>query len=106
MGAQRGEGREPLVAGRDERVDVHKAPPLPPGEVDAPVDQGKQSVVAPPPHSRARVETGASLAHDDRAGTDRAAIEYLYPEALPGAVTPVTSTTAAFGLGHVLKPPW
>ena len=35
-----------------------------------------------------------------------AAVEHLYAQSLGGAVTAVASAAAAFGLGHLLKPPW
>ena len=88
-GAQRGEGRERLVAGRDERVDVHKAPPLPPGKVDVPVGQGEQGIVPPPPHTGTGVETGAPLAHDDRPGADTPPSNTFTPRRCPALSRPL-----------------
>ena len=55
-----------LVAGRSDRLDVHKPSPVALSETDMAFDQGEQCIVAPPSHAAARVEPGAALADDDR----------------------------------------
>src|SRR5690606_21485719 len=52
------------------------------GEIHAAVGRGKQRVVTAHTHVRARVELGATLAHDDRAG------RHQFTNSPPKAFTP------------------
>src|SRR5271167_2524813 len=77
--------------------DVDQLAALARAELDHTIAHGEQRVVAPPAHVHPRVEVGAPLADQDRAGLDSRAIEGLHPEALGPRVTAVSGGTATFG---------
>jgi len=61
----------------------------------------EQGVVAAAADVLARVEPGAALAHEDRAGGDDLAVEPLHAEALCCGVAAVAGGAAALGLRHL-----
>src|SRR5688572_27328188 len=62
--------------------DVDQLPPPALAELHLAVDEGEQRVVTAPADVLARVEPGAPLPHDDRAGMHGGTVEGLHPEAL------------------------
>ncbi len=70
-------------------------------ELDRTVDQREQRVVATDADVAARVDPGAALADDDRAGGDLRAVEDLHAQALGVGVTTVAGGPATFRLGHL-----
>src|SRR5271154_5791052 len=78
-----------VAANRSAGVYVNQlsAPARP--ELDYPVHKGKEGVVTATPNVGPRVDPGPPLAHDDRAGRDRCAVEDLHSEALGLGVAPV-----------------
>src|SRR5438309_1278633 len=80
-------------------VDDLAAAPL--TEFHGPGGRGEQGVVAAPPDVLARMEAGASLAHDDGARVHDRAVEHLDAEALGVRIPAVAGGTTTLGLGHV-----
>jgi hypothetical protein len=78
--------------------DVHETTPVTRAELHLAVGLGEQRVVATMADIVARVKMRATLTHDNRAGTDRRAVEDLHAEALGVRVTAVAGGTPAFGL--------
>src|SRR5438067_11588179 len=65
------------------------------------VGRREQRVIAAAPHVVARVEPGASLAHDDRAGPDLGSAEHLDPKPLGSGVSTVARGAGALLLRHL-----
>src|SRR5205085_2687853 len=92
-----GEARRAL-----QRLDVHRLTVLRTlgPEAHLTVDQREQRVVLAGADIGARMELGAALAHDDRAGRNGLAAEHLHAEHLRLGITAVPGGTAAFFLCH------
>src|SRR5690348_17009150 len=70
------------------------------GELDGAIDQREQRVVATQAHTRARVELGAALTHDDVAGFDGLAAVDLDAEVFRVRIATVAAGTYAFFMCH------
>ena len=65
------------------------------------VSQGKQGVILADTDIGARVELGATLAHDDRAAADQFAAKLLHTEHFGLGIAPVSRRAAAFFLAVI-----
>jgi hypothetical protein len=59
------------------------------GELDCPIDRGKQRVVAPDPDIVSRMKFRTPLTNNDSSGIDRFASKHLHPKSLGLGVTTV-----------------
>src|SRR5919201_365192 len=73
-------------------------------EVDLARPRGEDRVVLPDPHAVARLELGATLAHDDLATRHGLAGEHLHAQALGVRVAAVAARPEPFLMSHPRSP--
>lgn len=84
--------------GRSVREDVHDAASTSLTEAHQAIGRGEEGVIATAGDVLTRMEAGAALAHEDRAGGDRLTVKSLHAESLGAGVPSVARRAATLGL--------